>query len=376
MFEFLRDLRKSDEEKRQELLTAYLDGKLSSKERRSFEQLLKADDSLRIYLEQQQSIKEGLQLLPRIRAPRSFTLDPALYGRPQPQPKLQLYPALRVATVLAAFVFVALVSVDLFMSDSGISSEFSPRDEMSALSQLEADGVAEPPAAEPEMEALQSRSLAEEEAAIAVPAEEPQMEEIEEVVAEEIITEAEAEAPRQPTEDSVVGGAAPAAEEPVSEEEGEALQYVLPQVEAGERSDAVQGTIAATPPLVQSPTVAAQQDSLEEATDEAVEDDEIATDEATSEALMKSPDQRETEEPIASAEDIVTTPESAFIPFASSDSPAEPDGETERPSGSAASAEQASGFQLSPLILMELALGSLFVFLLLTTIVSRRRANN
>jgi hypothetical protein len=51
--------------------------------------------------------------LPRRPAPRNFTLDPALYGRPQKQPLLHLYPALRVATTLTAFFFILALFVDL-----------------------------------------------------------------------------------------------------------------------------------------------------------------------------------------------------------------------------------------------------------------------
>jgi len=77
---FLRNLTKSDEERRQEVLTAYLDDNLSPKDKQQFEQLLYSDESLRRDLEQQRSIKQAMAQLPRMRAPRSFTLDPSLYG--------------------------------------------------------------------------------------------------------------------------------------------------------------------------------------------------------------------------------------------------------------------------------------------------------
>ena len=104
MIEFLRNLRKSDEEKTQEALTAYLDGALTPGEQRDFEQRLADDEALQSDVEQQRLIKESLATLSHLRAPRNFTLDPARYGRPQPAGRL--YPALRTATVLAAILFV------------------------------------------------------------------------------------------------------------------------------------------------------------------------------------------------------------------------------------------------------------------------------
>ena len=70
------------EEKRQEALTAYLDGALTPAERKRFERLLASDRALRASLEEQRLIKASLRRLPRMRAPRNFTLDPARYGRP------------------------------------------------------------------------------------------------------------------------------------------------------------------------------------------------------------------------------------------------------------------------------------------------------
>lgn len=120
MFDFLRDLRKSDEEQQQESLTAYLDDALSSAQMAQFEQRLSIDADLRRQLGQQRQIKENLRQLPRVRAPRYFTLDPAVYGRPEPQPGFPLYPALRTATVLVALLFVFAVSFDLYTGTAGV----------------------------------------------------------------------------------------------------------------------------------------------------------------------------------------------------------------------------------------------------------------
>ncbi len=114
MFDFLRNLTKSDEEKAQERLSAYLDDSLTPQEHKAFEEQLKADVGLQASLEQQRVIKQNVRALPKVRAPRNFTLDPALYGRPTSQVLFNLYPVMRTATALAAIVLVFLFSLDLF----------------------------------------------------------------------------------------------------------------------------------------------------------------------------------------------------------------------------------------------------------------------
>lgn len=114
MFDFLRNIRKSAGEKRQERLNAYLDGALSPRDRRAFEQDLAQDDALREELEQLQWVKLNVQQLPRVRAPRNFVLDPAIYGQKQPSsPGWNLYPGLRVATALTAFFLVLALALDV-----------------------------------------------------------------------------------------------------------------------------------------------------------------------------------------------------------------------------------------------------------------------
>ncbi|RMH01464.1 MAG: hypothetical protein D6706_01865 [Chloroflexi bacterium] len=106
MLDFLRQLRKSAEERRQEQLHAYLDDALSPRERQQFEQLLAQDAELQALVAQHRRLKQQLRELPRRPVPRNFTLDPAVYGRPARQPLVQLYPVLRMGTVLTAFFFV------------------------------------------------------------------------------------------------------------------------------------------------------------------------------------------------------------------------------------------------------------------------------
>lgn len=112
MLEILRNLTRTAGEKRQEQLNAYLDGELRGPAREQFEAQLAADPALRAEAAQLRAIKEQVGQLPRLRAPRNYTLDPVRYGAPAPARGLALYPALRVATVLTAFFFMLAFGLD------------------------------------------------------------------------------------------------------------------------------------------------------------------------------------------------------------------------------------------------------------------------
>jgi len=245
MLELLRNLTKSDKERRQELLAAYLDDSLSSRDRIRFEQMLHEDEELRDDLQRQLVIKDAVSNLPRIRAPRSFVLDPTKYGRPASQISFQLYPALRVATVFAMFIFIALVSIDVFVSESDRSSGVVSTDMVALAPEMAAEEaeVSEGDLAQDVGHA--ARAVTSEE----LPAEAPVMEEaVEEVVELEaaevapyVAPESEAAAPLlQPSPTILAREVAAAAEEPASGADGDS-EFVAP---AEEESGAFAGTVA------------------------------------------------------------------------------------------------------------------------------------
>ncbi len=119
MLDFLRNLTRSAEEKRQEELNAYLDGELRGREREQFEALLASDPALHAEVAQLRATKEQVAQLPRLRAPRNYTLDPARYGAPAPGGGLSLYPALRLATVLTAFLLMLAVGIEFLPRPAG-----------------------------------------------------------------------------------------------------------------------------------------------------------------------------------------------------------------------------------------------------------------
>lgn len=88
-----------------ELLSAYLDGRLSPSDFARLESRLSSDASLRAAIHDLRAARGLLHQLPQRRAPRNFTLTPKMAGIKPPEPRA--YPTLRFATVLATLFFVA-----------------------------------------------------------------------------------------------------------------------------------------------------------------------------------------------------------------------------------------------------------------------------
>lgn len=136
MLDYLRDLTKSKEEKRQEALGAYLDGALAPGQREQIESDLAQDKGLQLELEQMSLLKQQMRQMPQRRVRRSFVLDPALYGRPRREPLVQAYPVLRTATVLAAFLFIFAIAANLFLGGTaGMAPAAEPMMMESAMSE-------------------------------------------------------------------------------------------------------------------------------------------------------------------------------------------------------------------------------------------------
>lgn len=114
MFDFFRDRESTAEDKNLEALYAYLDNTMPPAERERLENRLARETNLRAELEQLRVMKYQMRAMPRRRVPRSFTLDPATYARPKAQPLLQLYPVLRGATALTAFLLIFTLALGAF----------------------------------------------------------------------------------------------------------------------------------------------------------------------------------------------------------------------------------------------------------------------
>ncbi|TFH37063.1 MAG: hypothetical protein E4G99_03480 [Anaerolineales bacterium] len=140
-------------------LSAYMDGELSPREARKVAARLESDPGLQQTLRELQVVARSLRSLPQVRPPRSFILSPAAVGVPL---RAVSYPALRLATMIATFVFVAMIGVDIVSNPLSGASPSRSFDQVAAeapaMAESETLGAAKiEPAAE---EALQEQAAA------------------------------------------------------------------------------------------------------------------------------------------------------------------------------------------------------------------------
>jgi anti-sigma factor RsiW len=105
-----------------ELLSAYLDDQLAPKDRAQIESRLKTDSKLQRTLADLRAIKIQLRALPTVKPPRSFTLKPE---NTRSRSAFNWIPVLNWSTAVAAILFAAVISVDLFRAPLSARVEFS-----------------------------------------------------------------------------------------------------------------------------------------------------------------------------------------------------------------------------------------------------------
>lgn len=86
-----------------ELLSAYLDGQLSSSDSARLESRLKAEPELVSVMDDLRTARGYLRQLPKRRAPRNFTLTRKMVGQNPPLPRT--YPVFRFTTAIATLLF-------------------------------------------------------------------------------------------------------------------------------------------------------------------------------------------------------------------------------------------------------------------------------
>jgi hypothetical protein len=97
-----------------EALSAYLDGQLPAKERVRLETRLNQAPELRSALEDLRRTRAVLRSQPKVRAPRNFTLTPDMVGlKARPARRAPAYPFFRLASAMAAFLFLMVLVGDL-----------------------------------------------------------------------------------------------------------------------------------------------------------------------------------------------------------------------------------------------------------------------
>jgi hypothetical protein len=126
-----------------ELLSAYLDGALPDRERDQLEQRLARDQTLRAVLDELRDTVALVRDLPRLKAPRSFTLDPTVYARRIPwwRRLLTLDMALQFSGALGAVASVVIIVLAVLMNQ-GTAFESSSRAEKDSAGQALSSEVA------------------------------------------------------------------------------------------------------------------------------------------------------------------------------------------------------------------------------------------
>lgn len=117
-----------------EALSAYLDGQLAQNERIRLEDRLHGNPHLQTALEDLRRTRTLLRSQPKIRAPRNFTLTPAMVkARPAPR----AYPAIRLVSALASVLFVLVLVGDIFSAAPAVV----PADTSIAMQRIETEAL-------------------------------------------------------------------------------------------------------------------------------------------------------------------------------------------------------------------------------------------
>ncbi len=170
--------RRDEEERWDELLSAYLDGELTEAEQERLEARLARDPSLRAELQSMRSTVSLMRELPQVSAPRNFMLTASMvegqsparearcrpssraHAKPESRARAWAAPLLTVATATVSLLFVVVLVGDLLLPGvGGLASDPAPEREAAPKIALEAARTDEVAPAEAEMEEHDSGDL-------------------------------------------------------------------------------------------------------------------------------------------------------------------------------------------------------------------------
>lgn len=158
-----------------ELLSAYMDGQLSSSKRVQLESRMQTNPELRAALDELTQTRAMLRSLPRLKAPHSFKLTPEMVGQRQPK---YLYPFFQFASALSSLMLVLVLLSDFL--GFGLSSPFGRMASQAPEAPVVAEVFVE---SAPESLAMEMSAEEPIDAAKAVPDEQARMVETEELQA-------------------------------------------------------------------------------------------------------------------------------------------------------------------------------------------------
>jgi hypothetical protein len=94
-----------------QLLSEYLDGQISPRDRAALEKRLQNQAELRDGLEELRQTRILLRSVNKQRVPRNFTLTPSMVEQARPRPWLRLIPALNFTSATAALAVVVMMAI-------------------------------------------------------------------------------------------------------------------------------------------------------------------------------------------------------------------------------------------------------------------------
>ena len=164
-------------ERRDELLSAYVDGELSDEEHRALEARLSRDSELRAELRAMERTVSLMRALPEVEAPRNFILTPSMAGQHAAEQRTEtrlrrpiwVAPLLTLATTVVSLLFAVVLVGDLVLPGIGgmasapapmreadeapaVALEAAPTEERQAERSLPTPMPSAPPPPSPEAE--------------------------------------------------------------------------------------------------------------------------------------------------------------------------------------------------------------------------------
>jgi len=117
-----------------EMLSAYVDGQLSPRDKKAVEKRLSEDNKLMALLVDFQWQKGALNTQPKIRAPRNFTLTPEMIGVSREKTNnFSKIPFFELVSALAVMLFVIVLSADLMSGGVGLGRTFIRAKQLNAM---------------------------------------------------------------------------------------------------------------------------------------------------------------------------------------------------------------------------------------------------
>lgn len=126
------------------LLSAYLDGEITAREKEKLERRLSANPQLREKLNELKTTRAMIRSLPRKKAPRSFALTPEMVRQRKTSGWLSLLGLTSAASAILAMVLLFFQFAPGILFNGGMMAASEPQQEIAMFAEESAEGESEP----------------------------------------------------------------------------------------------------------------------------------------------------------------------------------------------------------------------------------------